>query len=215
MKLREQPPLGAFPRPDLVPYIAKWSTERTPSLRMVVKRGRIAYADEKPYDRDADGVLWTRVPSLPGKGRPEFGKVHALRQRRAMSEVLCQVCGKSADRAANGVLWLISEDPNDPDAWRTDVLTTHPPLCVPCAMTSVGACPHLRKQYVALRVRAFHVAGVRGALYQPGYPSPVAVDVAGVAYGDPNIRWMRAGQLIMRLTDFEVVELEAQAAAPG
>ncbi|MFJ5223649.1 hypothetical protein [Streptomyces sp. NPDC088400] len=60
---------------------------------------------------------------------------------------------------------------------------------------------------MALRVRAFGLAGVRGALYQPGYPSPVAVDATGVAFDDPRIHWVRAGQLIMRLHEFTITDL--------
>ncbi|MFJ2111904.1 hypothetical protein ACIOEX_08320 [Streptomyces sp. NPDC087850] len=195
-----------------VPYIAKWSAEQPPDLRIVAKGQGIGYADERPYDRDTDGVLWTRVPSLPGKGRPEFGRVHALRQLRAMRELLCQVCGHPAHRSADGVLWLLGEDSGDADFWTTDLTTAHPPLCMPCALTSLRACPHLRERYTALRVRAFAPAGVQGALYRPGHPSPVAVDAAGVAFGDPRIRWVCAGQLIMRLSEFTVVDLESEYA---
>ncbi|MFF1422004.1 hypothetical protein [Streptomyces sp. NPDC058280] len=143
-----------------VPYITEWSAERAPRMRVVAKRGGIGYADERPYDRDTDGVLW-----------------------------------------------LLGEDPEDRGSWPADLTTTHPPLCMPCAVSSVRASPHLRERYVALRVRAFGPAGVRGALYRPGYPSPVAVDAAGVAFDDPRIHWIRAGQLIMRLHEFTVVDL--------
>ncbi|MFE1959600.1 hypothetical protein [Streptomyces sp. NPDC059479] len=192
-----------------VPYITAWSAERAPAVRVVAKGRGIGYADERPYDRDTDGVLWTRAPSLPGKGRPQFGRVHVLRQRRAMGELLCQICAGPADRNADGVLWLLGEDPDDRRSWPSDLTTTHPPLCLPCASTSVRVCPHLRKRCVALRVTDFGLAGVQGALYGPGYPAPVLVDAAGVAFGDPRIHWVRAGQLIMRLLEFTVIDLEA------
>ena len=73
----------ALTRPHLVPYITQWSRERVPKSEMVIRRGRPAFADEHPYDRDSNGVLWSRAPSQPGKGKPEFGKVHALRQGNA------------------------------------------------------------------------------------------------------------------------------------
>ncbi|MEV7089530.1 hypothetical protein AB0O07_27180 [Streptomyces sp. NPDC093085] len=57
--------------------------------------------------------------------------------------------------------------------------------------------------------RDFAPVGVRGALYRPGFSSPVPVDVAGVAFDDPRVRWVRAGQLVMRLRAFTVVGLEA------
>ncbi|RDG38943.1 hypothetical protein [Streptomyces corynorhini] len=198
-----------------MPYITRWSAEKTPALHVVATRaGRIGYADERPYDRDSDGVLWTRVPSLPGKGRPEFGSVHALRQQRAMRELLCQVCGRAADRDADGALWLLGEDADDPAFRAADITTTHPPLCLPCALKSVRACPHLRGRYVAVRARRCELAGVRGALYRPGFPAPIAVGVTGVAFGDPRIPWVRAGQLVMRLREFTVTSLERGPVAP-
>ncbi|CCB76528.1 conserved protein of unknown function [Streptantibioticus cattleyicolor NRRL 8057 = DSM 46488] len=167
---------------------------------MVISRGdRIGYADEHPYDRDADGVLWTRVPSSPGRGRPEFGTVHALRQRRAMRRLLCQVCARPADRDAEGVLWLITEDPAAPDSWPRPLTTTHPPVCLSCAARSLRVCPRLRAGCVALRVSACAPVGVHGALYGPGGPLPVVTEVGGVRYGDPRIRRVRAGQLVMCL----------------
>jgi hypothetical protein len=195
-----------------VPYISKWSGEEAAaSAPVVVRGGRLAYADEQPYDRDRHGVLWTRTPSFPGRGRPEFGAVHSLRQRRAMRRVLCQVCGGPADRDADGVLWLLGEDAHDPASWPDDLLTSHPPLCVPCATTAVQACPHLSAHFVALRVRTWTEVGVRGALYRPAWPAPAPVDVVAVTYDDPLMNWVRAGQLIVRLEDYAAVDLGALA----
>jgi hypothetical protein len=36
-----------------------------------------------------------------------------------------------------------------------------------------------------------------------------------VEYGDPRIHWLRAGQLIVRLDRFTVVDLEAKCSAAG
>ncbi|MGW8449953.1 hypothetical protein ACWGLO_00460 [Streptomyces niveus] len=196
-------------RPQIVPYITQWSGERAPRSDMVVRRGRLAFADERPYDRDSTGVLWTRTPSQPGRGRPEYGQVHPIRQRNAMERLLCQVCGGPADRNRDGTFWLLGDDPDDPvvPTGEEGILTAHPPLCLPCARTSVSACPHLREQYVALRVRHVERAGVRGALYRPALPRPVAVDAVGISFDDPVIHWVRAGQLLLRLTDYHPVEL--------
>lgn len=144
---------GALARPDVVPYIAKWTSEVCPPAVVVANGRGIAYAREIPYDRDDDGVLWKRIAWSPGKGRPVFGQVHFLRQRRAMRRMLCQVCGGPADRNAQGALWLVGQDAGDRKTWGAALTTSHPPVCVPCAVTSVRACPHLRKRYVALRVR--------------------------------------------------------------
>ncbi|SDC27287.1 hypothetical protein [Actinokineospora iranica] len=69
----------------VVPYVTTWSGEdwvRFP--RVVERRGGmgIGYADEILADRDSKGVLWDRVTGKRGQGRPEFAKVHPLRQRR-------------------------------------------------------------------------------------------------------------------------------------
>lgn len=206
---QERPPIASFRRPDVVPYITAWSSEQSSHSLVVARSQGIGYSNEDPYDRDADGILWGRISSSPGKGRPEFGRVHYLRQRRAMRKLLCQVCARPADHTAEGILWLLGENPADRSSWPNDLITTHPPLCMKCAVTSVRLCPHLRKQYVALRVRDFEPVGVRGALYSPGFPFPRAFDTAGVAYGDPQIHWVRAAQLIVRLQSYSVVELAA------
>ena len=192
---------------DRVPYITQWSGEQARSARVVQKVGGIGYADELPMDRDERGVLWTRTPWRQGRGRPEFGRVHPARQRQAVTRLLCQVCGGAADRTAGGVLWLLGEDPADPGSWPDPLLTLHPPVCASCAVRAVRACPHLRGQdkHAVLRVSAFELAGVRGALYLPSLPGPV---VAGVGFDDPRIAWVKAGQLIVRLREFTVTRLE-------
>ncbi|MEV7683429.1 hypothetical protein AB0O64_33540 [Streptomyces sp. NPDC088341] len=210
----ERPPLGATARPGVVPYIACWSSEHRPRGVVIAKGDGIAYADEGPYERDDMGVLWKRIGISPGKGRPEFGKVHFLRQRHAMRKLLCQICGGPSDRTDDGTLWIVGEDADYPELSEPGYITTHPPLCVPCAVTSVGACPHLRERHVALRVKTFVVAGVHGALYRPGGgPFPVMYDAGGVAFESRRLGWVLAGQLLMELDEFTIVDLEAEHAA--
>lgn len=196
------------PTPDVVPYITAWSSERPPAQPVVANGSGIGFADETLHDRDRDGVLWTRVGHSPGRGRPEFGRVHALRQRRAMRKLLCQVCGRPADQDREGILWVIGEDAANPGDWPDNLTTSHPPLCEPCAARSIRLCPHLRRRCVALRVRAHTPVGVHGALYQPDCPRPTAWTTTGVTYDDPRIRWTRAGQLVVRLDSYTVVDLE-------
>ncbi|SDO51863.1 hypothetical protein SAMN05216259_110142 [Actinacidiphila guanduensis] len=176
-----------------------------PVVRRQDGRG-IGYADERGFDRDGYGVLWSRAPSQPGKGRPRFGQVHSLRQRIAMSGVRCQICGGPADRTRDGVLWLVDARP---DHLRPrDEKTAHPPVCRPCAHRSVTACPHLRRAVTALRVRHFAPVGVNGILHRPaGRAAPEPVDVGWFAYDDPRIPWVRAHQLVVRLTGFAPVHL--------
>lgn len=192
-----------------VPFVARWSGERDSPMPMVLRRGArgIGYADERSFDRDALGILWTRTPSQPGRGTPQLGKVHGLRQRLCMTGLRCQVCGGPANRAGDGVLWLIDARSHEllPDG---DERTAHPPVCRPCARQSVRACPHLRNQYVALRVRRFAPYGVSGALYHRGPKGPQPYGADTVPLTDPRLPWTRASQLLMSLDDFSVVDLD-------
>ncbi|MFI2210506.1 hypothetical protein [Streptomyces sp. NPDC020141] len=194
-----------MPLAGAVPYITRWTGESPSKVRVVVRGGRLAYADERTYDRDPRGVLWRRIPSTPGKGQPDFGAVHALRQRLAMANSLCQVCGSPADRDERGILWLLGEASDAPGSWPQGLETAHPPVCRPCATLATRACPHLRQRHVALRVQSWTPAGVHGALHRPG-PRPVAVDAAGVPFDSPAIRWVIAGQLIARLDRFTLID---------
>jgi hypothetical protein len=219
-------PVGALLLAERVPFIASWSSETAAQPEVTMRRGRLAYLNERPYDRDSNGILWRRVPSTPGKGKPQYGKVHFLRQRQAMDGLLCQVCGRSAasDDSGDGLLWLLGEDPDDRSTWPAEVVTGHPPVCLRCAWRSVRVCPHLRKRYAAVRVHRFALSGVHGVLYRPGFPRPVPHDVGGVDFGDDRMpwmqtaqlmTWMQAAQLMMRLDDFRLVDLEAEYRAHG
>jgi hypothetical protein len=210
-------PVGVLRLTDRVPFIASWSAEASTQPEVTMRRGRLAYLDERPWDRDSNGILWRRVPSMPGKGKPQYGKVHFLRQRQAMDGLLCQVCGRPAkeDATPDGLLWLLSEDPDDRSTWPVDMVTGHPPVCLSCAWLSIQNCPHLRRQYAAVRVRRFTLSGVHGVLYRPSYPAPVPQDVGSLDFGDHRMPWVQAAQLMMRLEDFTLVDLEAEYRVHG
>ncbi|WP_019631979.1 hypothetical protein [Actinomadura atramentaria] len=200
-----QPPVAATARQGLVPYIASWSSERFLPCELVVRGGRLGYADETALDRDRHGVLWTRMSVSPGRGRPDFGRVHLLRQRRAMNRRLCQVCAAPCDESA---LWLLSTREYEDDPWPAPISTGHPPVCPGCARRSVAACPHLRGGYVAVRARRAVIGGVFGTLYRPGRSTIEQDEAVAVEYDDPRTRWMRAAQILMRLDDYTVVSLD-------
>lgn len=208
-------PVGTFPLRGTVPYITAWSSEGELPGRLVARRGRLGYEDELPFDRDRFGVLWRRVGVSPGKGRPEFGKVHSLRQRRAMQRVLCQVCGGSAAGDRDGVLWLMGSAGYEEDPWPAPIESPHPPVCLSCAVLAVRLCPHLCDQYTAVRARRFQLSGAYGVLYVLDAPGPKAVGMETLDLDSGNITWLRASQLVMRLVDYRVVDLDAEAAAHG
>jgi len=192
-------------RPVVAPYVTAWSGEKDPPY-VVVERpggGGIAYLDETFTDRDRNGVLWFRTPFRPGQGRPEFGRVHPLRQRRTMLRLLCQVCAGPADRTDDGVLWLLKDHREDWPSWPEGMGVTEPPICLPCVRTSVRICPALREGAAVVRVRSFPLAGVRGTLYRG--PRPIAVGAVSVPLDDPMIGWVRAVSLIRELSDCTIL----------
>ncbi|MDT3396997.1 hypothetical protein RKE29_10115 [Streptomyces sp. B1866] len=197
-----------------MPYIASWSSEKADRPVVVARRqGGIAYPDEILHDRDEHGVLWSRTVLSPGRGRPEFGRIHTLRQRRAMRRLLCQICAGPADRTEQGVLWLLGDDREDWPNWPEMMAATHPPVCLPCARVAVRACPYLHGHAVAVRVREAPVEGVYGTLYAPGNPFPTPLRNETVTYDDPAIRWVCAGQLVRSLRGCTLVDIDAEPPA--
>ncbi len=210
-RTNDRPPDGKG-SPVRVPYITTWTAEtEAPRPWIVVRPGGngIAYADETCVDRDQDGVLWGRMPSRQGAGKPLFGKVHPLRQRRAMRRMLCQVCGGPADRTADGVLWLLEDYVGDESGGSPEgEPTCQPPVCLPCARKAARACPHLRGRTLTVRVARPVVTGVYGALYRPALPWPEPVRDERLGYGDPRLPWLRGAQLVRELHGCAVVDLE-------
>lgn len=194
-------------RQVVAPYITAWSAEVYPPVVMVERpEGGIGYEGETVADRDRDGVLWFRMSFQPGEGRPEFGKVHPQRQRRAMQRLLCQVCGGPADRAEDGVLWLLLDHREDWPSWPNGMAVTEPPVCVSCVRVSLRLCPALRKGATVVRAGSFVVAGVHGLRYQGGH-TPIALGRYTVAFEDPAVRWVRAISLVRELRDCVILPL--------
>ncbi|MPZ83173.1 MAG: hypothetical protein GEV28_23380 [Actinophytocola sp.] len=206
---------SAEPLLEVTPYVTSWTGEQEPRSALVERAGRLAYPMDSLYDRDRNGVLWSRTPLRPGHGRPDFGRVHPLRQRRAMADLLCQVCAQPADRDEDGVLWLLPDFQDDWAGWPTRMAAVEPPVCLGCVRVSVRYCPALRKGAVAVRVRDSTVVGVYGALYRPGPLGPVPVGVDTVAYDDPRTRWVRAERLVRELGDSTIVPLETLTCGQG
>lgn len=193
----------------IVPYLTAWSAEQPQPTAVIETRwSGIGYLDETAVDRDEHGVLWQRIPSRPGIGRPDFGRVHPLRQRRAMRRLLCGVCAGPPDQTEQGTLWLIRDFRDDWPGWPEGMAATEPPVCLPCAHKSIRLCPALRKGHVTVRVRHSEVAGVYGARYQAGQPFPVPVADTDVCLDDPAVRWIRASQLVRDLQGCRIVDLK-------
>jgi len=204
---------------DVVPYITAYERERVLDPPLVVRRGPqgafLAYQDELPHDRTHWGVLWVRqaLPPKARRGRPRFQDVHALRQRRAMLDMLCQVCGKPAMASDERLLFLM-RDVGEPI--REGETTASPPVCVPCARISVQACPHLRRGAMAAWVAHAPSWGVSGVLYDPRTVQPVPGDeLVDVPYEDPHIRWVLAARQVVELQGVTPVNLEDLEEGPA
>jgi hypothetical protein len=211
-----RPRAGSHFRGSVVPYTTRWSAEHTEPVTVIERFGRpgIGFSKERITDRDPLGVLWQRVVSQPGQGQPEFGQVHSGRQRRAMRELLCQICGSPADQNELGTLWLLPDYEGyraDWPGWPERLATPEPPVCHPCAHTAVRLCPALSKGYLVLRVGRPLLTAVRGALYAPGRLVPKAIDEAMVALDDPRIVWVCAANVVRELFDCTIVQLDDEA----
>lgn len=125
-----------------------------------------------------------------------------------MADLLCQVCGKPADRDEDGVLWLLPDYRDDWPGWPTRMAAVEPPICLACVRPSVRLCPALRKGAVTVRVRNSTIVGVYGALYRPGPLGPVPIGIETVAYHDPRARWVQAERLVRELGETRIVPLE-------
>ncbi|MFS8103704.1 hypothetical protein LFM09_41940 [Lentzea alba] len=194
----------------VAPYVTATNVEQDLSCRLVVRPDslELGYANELPGDRDDQGVLWRKVVERRNEGKPEFGRVHPIRQRRAMSELLCQVCAGPADQTPDGVLWLLRDHREDWPRWPEGMACVEPPICSRCVAISLRRCPALQRGAVVVRVRSFAVAGVWGTLYRPGTFAPTRVQAAHLAYDDPQTRWMVAVALIRELRGCSFVPFE-------
>ncbi|GGN25697.1 hypothetical protein GCM10011609_80200 [Lentzea pudingi] len=185
----------------VAPYVTATTAEQDLKCGLVVRPGGlgIGYAQELPGDRDHLGVLWQKVAERPKEGKPEFARVHPARQRRAMNELLCQVCAGPADQTPEGVLWLLRDHRGDWPRWPEGMASVEPPICARCVAISLKRCPALQRGAVAVRVRSFALVGVRGTLYGPGMFAPTPIAASELDYGNPKIRWLVAVALIREL----------------
>lgn len=190
----------------IAPYVTAWSAEQDlPCMLVERPDDSIGFAKELLSDRDRHGVLWQQTALRQGHGRPEFARVHPLRQRRAMELLLCQVCGNPADRTADGVLWLQRDYRDDWPQWPEGMATVEPPICLPCVSVARRLCPALRRGAVTVRVREFPIVGVRGALYREGALAPVAAQAGLFTYDNPVVRRVLASALIRELRGCTIV----------
>ncbi|NEW77751.1 hypothetical protein [Streptomyces rhizosphaericus] len=200
-----------------VPYIAPWTGENVPPRTAITTRyGRsdmgIGYADEYGIADRRRGALWIRVSVNPGAGGPLLDRVHALRQRQAMTHMLCQYCGRPADDRSDGrYVFLL---PAVTGRLITDgERTATPPVCGGCVPEVVRGRAPLRRGCVAVLVEDVTVWGVAGMVYAPETLKPVPSEDGGerftlVAYDDPRLPWTLACREVVSLHGCTAMDLE-------
>lgn len=163
---------------DRVPWTASWSSEE----RLFV--AKCPYAMNKPA---------ICQPESPGFGRPLFATPHSIRQRKAIVECLCDLCGQpiAGDRIS------LSFDR------KVDVgfVQAEPLLHGDCAAISIKYCPHLKRHAAAgsiciRQVHQYQVAIARltsDAVYQTTgklWPDGAVYGHAKILICDATIRDM-------------------------
>lgn len=191
-----------------VPHITAWRDERLPQPPVIATQSGIIYAGT-PVDRGRgeDGLLWKLWDDIQGSGEPLWKDVHPGRQRRAMRELLCQVCGDPADRDERGVLWLLEDMRDEGQKWPNGYFTVHPPVCRPCAPIAAAQCPHLQKQgVVAVRVATPILDAVYGRRYLRSRLGLVAGEKDVFMTKTWAAKWVVAGQAAATLEDCTILD---------
>ncbi|MFE1907406.1 hypothetical protein ACFW96_27585 [Streptomyces gardneri] len=204
-----------------VPYVARWTGEEDISPAIVNAGGALRYTE--PIADAAcrwQNALWRRLARAQGMGEPIFEALHPVRQRIAMWEQRCQVCGQSvAEEAAamGGALYLggMDVESGTQDPMAEGERTENPPLHLACAWESVSHCRHLLEGYTAARVARPRQWGAAGILHSPARGTVVPVGRTEVSYGSARLGWMLAERAIVRLTGVRAVDLACEAERAG
>lgn len=137
-----------------VPFTASWSGEEPLFVGYCQFAGRLAL----------------RQAQLPGSGKPQFGKPHADRQRQAIAQGLCDLCGKSLKLRTKVSLSHARSRANAAGG-GTGILQVEPLLHRECAVESMKFCPSLKRDIAAgaLMIRQVNRYRVQFAIMGPEY----------------------------------------------
>ncbi|KAB2344903.1 hypothetical protein [Actinomadura rudentiformis] len=199
-----------------VPWIAQWTGETYRPSQMPLQiepaangGARLAYQDPSTEDwwsppgADCPSVLW-RHTRTDRTGSPDWAAFNSERQRKALTDHLCQVCGQSA-ATDNGTSWLMhalewSMLIHHLGADRME--TANPPTCQNCWPVAIKLCPSLRSQgAVAFTVSKAHPVGVVGDVVPSRLEPPVR---SIVLFDEPHIVKTLARLLLVRLDEFQI-----------
>lgn len=176
-----------------VPWTVGWSGEET----FRVDRCRFA-----------DGRQAICQVHAPGVGKPTFGKPHWERQRQAIAEYLCDLCGKSLKLSTK--VSLSHARPVTHGAAGLAVLQVEPLLHRKCAAISMQHCPSLKRDIAGGTLMVRQVTRFRAQLvvmgpqfishYVPGYIAKPTDRIVGAAkvelvqWVDRDAGWLEDGQ---------------------
>lgn len=137
-----------------VPFTASWTGEEQPFVGLCQYSGRRALC----------------MPENPGIGKPQFGKPHSCRQRQAIAQGLCDLCGKSLKIRTKVSLSHARERMNAAGG-GTGILQVEPLLHRECALESMKFCPSLKRDIAdgSLMIRQVTKYRVQFALMAPEY----------------------------------------------
>lgn len=156
-----------------VPYTVSWSGEERFSVDHCRHAQRMAICQEV----------------APGVGKPRFGKPHSQRQREAIADDLCDLCGKPLKNRTKVSLSHARRRENG--ALGPCVMQVEPLLHRECAAESVRHCPSLKRDIKAdtLMIRQVTRHRVQFAVmapefvgtYVPGYVADPSDRIIGHA----------------------------------
>ena len=97
--------------------------------------------------RWAEGRMAICQSEAPGRGKPQFAKPHMIRQRQAMVELRCDLCGRQL--AAATKVSLSSPRLTIVSGHGAIPLQVEPLLHRSCAQRAIQLCPELRRRRAA------------------------------------------------------------------
>src|SRR5579872_5403986 len=168
-----------------VPWTVSWSAEETLFLA---------------HCRYAGGLALCQ-PELPGEGKPRFGKPHSVRQRKAIYDGRCDLCGKHL--AARTKVSLSHARPRANAVRIRDILHVQPLLHKECAARCLEHCPSLKRDvlYGTLQIRQVTRYAVQMAIMSEEYCRTIAGEgrkaighakVQLLSWTDRDASWLKA-----------------------
>lgn len=156
----------------------------------------------------AGGRLAICQAIAPGEGKPKFGSPHSQRQRKAIAEDLCDLCGRPLRNRTK--VSLSHAAPRLNAARAGDILQVEPLLHRECAARCIEFCPSLRRDIAAgvLKIRRVARHQVQFAImgpeyvahYVPGYEARASDRIVGHAkvqllqWTDRDLPWLEGAR---------------------